>query len=53
MVFSFKLHCLDIHDVLGDICVTDLTKLNSFIITFNLHSLKHFCFDVVKVFSLA
>lgn len=53
MVFSFKLHWLDIHDVLGDIRLTDLTKLNSFITAFILHSLKHFCFDVVKVLHLA
>lgn len=53
MVFSFKLRWLDIHYVLGDIRLTDLTKLSSFIIAFILHSLKHFCFDVVKVLYLA
>lgn len=35
-------------DVLGDILLTDLTKLNGFIIAFILHALKHFCFDVVR-----
>lgn len=53
MFFSFKLRRLYIRDVLGDIHPTDLTKLNSFIIAFILHSLKHFCFDVVKVLYLA
>jgi len=39
--------------VLGDIHLTDLIKLNSFIIVYILHTLKHFCFDVVKVLYLA
>lgn len=53
MVFIFKLHWLHIQDVLRDISLTALTKFNSFRITFILHSLKHFCFDVVKILYLA
>lgn len=53
MVSRLKFHQLDIHDVPRDSCLTDLTELNSFIIAFILHSLKHFCFDVVKVLYIA
>lgn len=54
MVLSLRLCPWDAFgDVLGDILLTDLTKLNSFMIACILHALKHFCFDVVKACYLA
>lgn len=54
MVLSLRLCTWDAFwDVLGDILLTDITKLNGFIIAFILHALKHFCFDVVKARYLA
>lgn len=53
IVFNCKLQLLHIHDVLCGISLTVLTKFNSFRIAFILHSLKRFCFDVVKILYLA